>query len=235
MDHDHESIPLEDKIPESAPVAPAIPIEDAGKLNEALNILQEALPTVRGWMADVHEWELLEPAAGDVLAFAHRSQPCLHRVAGHLRASADVVIARLKDHTPETRLAWDPDVEHVECLNSFGDNVERVRSVVRMPMRMASVTLEGIQHTTYMEDSRTYFYLFASLPPSGGAGQPDAEAVVGITVRELDKDTGCEVNAVFQCAWHTHWSVAWLVDPMLMAHFFNAERMMERAHLYEKK
>lgn len=231
-DEEHEAIPLEEPAPVSVPVP--IAIEEAGKLNEAVAILQTAVPQVRAWMAQMHDWELLEPAVGDVLAFAHRQEPMVHRVAGRLRAPASLVVARLKDHIQETRSTWDPDVERVECLASYGDNMEHVRSVVRMPMRMSPVTIEGIQHTTFMEDSGTYFYLFASLPETNG-GEPDAEALVGVTVRELDKATGCEVNAVFRCHWKTHWSVAWLVDPMLMSHFFNAERMVERAHLYEKK
>lgn len=236
-DQDHEAIPLEEpSVTTPEPVAPqSVPIEDGGKLNEAVTALQEAVPLVRTWMAEVHEWELLEPAAGDVLAFAHRHQGGVYRVAGRLHASASMVIARLKDHISESRVTWDPDVERVECVHSFGDNMEHVRSVVRMPFGFAPVTLDGIQHTTYMEESRTYFYLFTSLSDVAVGREPDAQVTVGVTVRELDKDTGCEINAVFHCWWRTHWSVAWLVDPLLDTHFFNAERMVRRAHLYEKK
>lgn len=230
-DQDHEAIPLEEPAPPPPPQS--VPIEDGGKLNAAITALQEAVPLVRVWMAEPHEWELMEPAAGDVLAFAHRHQSGVYRVAGRLCVPASMVIARLKDHIHESRISWDPDVERAECVQSFGDNMEHVQSVVRMPLGLAPVTLDGIQHTTYNEESRTYFYLFTSLSTDGG--EPDAQVTAGVTVRELDKDTGCEINAVFHCWWRTHWSVAWLVDPMLVAHFFNAERMVRRAHVYEKK
>lgn len=238
-DDDREAIPLEEPNTDDPVIPPPPPPNSqppSDQLDEAASLLQAAVPLVRTWMEEIHEWELLEPAAGDVLAFAHRHESGLFRVAGRLRAPASMVIARLKDHMKETRLTWDPDVSSVECLTSFGDNMEHVRSVVRMPMNMAPVTIEGIQHTTFMEESRTYFYLFASLDgPKGGVGVPDATLTVGVTVRELDKDTGCEVNAVFQCRWHTHWTVAWLVDPLLLNHFFNAERMVSRALLYGGK
>lgn len=233
---DHDSISLEEPTSTLKPVIPqSVPIENGGKVNEAVTALQEAVPQVRTWMADIHEWELMEPAAGNVLAFVHRHQEGVYRVAGRLCASADAVITRLKDHNNESRLRWDSDVEHVECTYSFSDNMEHVRSLVQMPFGLTRVTLDGIQHTTYMEESRTYFYLFTSLPISTMDREPDAQVTVGVTVRELDKDTGCEINAVFRCWWHTHWSVAWLIDPLLVAHFFNAERMVRRAHLYEKK
>lgn len=109
--------------------------------------------------------------------------------------------------------------------------MEHVRSVVRMPFGLASVTLDGIQHTPYMEESRTYFYLFTSLSDVAVGGEPDAQVTVGVTVRELDKDTGCKINAVFHCWWRTHWSVAWLVDPLLVIHFFNAQRMVRNKSL----
>ena len=232
---DKEAIPLDD-VPEPGPLAPTLEMSNTlSDVNEAVTQLQKAIQQVRGWMAELHEWELLEPAAGDVLAFAHRHEPGLFRVAGRLRTPAAMVIAKLKDHSQETRTLWDTDVERVECLASYGDNMERVRSVVRMPFKLAPVTIEGIQHTTFTEQGSggigTYFYIFASSPPSAG----DAHLITGVTVRELDKQTGCEINAVFQCEWDTHWSVAWLIDPMLQSHFFNAERMVQRALLYGEK
>lgn len=232
-EEERESIPLEDVPKEPAPIVLLAP-EQSMRLKEAVECIKSGTAQVRQWITTSHDWELMEPTpvGGDILAFAHRHDRAVHRVAGRLRVPAHFVIARLKDHCAETRIQWDPDITAVQCVESYGDNMERVQSTFRMPAGLSDGVLEGIQHTLYMEESRTYLYVFASIPTGRAT---DIEAIVGASVRELDGDTDCELNVVFSVHWQTHWSVGWLLDPLLEAHFFNAERMVERALLYEKK
>lgn len=244
MDADQEDIPLSSPRPPSSdpPVAPPAPIEqnnnneepkaDVPKLQTLLDSLKDAGDRVRRLMDPAtvgSDWEMLENGVDErpeLLCFQSRTNPRRYRVGGLLHASAQHIVARLKDHSAPDPPDGAPAVR-AEILHSYSDNVEYVRFEVPLARGYASRVLYVAQHTTFVEDSHSYIFTMVSVD------HPAATATVyaGASIRQLDGNAGSEVVLVFEYDFpDSPWIMEWWVRP----YFFAAVPMVARVRQYTK-
>lgn len=227
---DGEEIPLYSPRPEAL-VSPETKV--SGQVSGAGKVSRDALASASQRVAKLcaagDEWEIMENDNDDttaMLCFSNRDRPCCYRIAGRLGATAAHLIANLKDNTPKGTLLL--ETEH---LKTFGENVERIKHHVRLPGPwMGTHDVEGLQQCIFMEDSNRYLYVFVTDDDE----PPPLRFLLGVWIRELDQDTGSEVEAVFEWQ-HTSPGLRTAVSDLLLENvWITAENLVEWAQYFTK-
>lgn len=189
-------------------------------------LLASASQRVASLCAAGDEWELMENGAEELLLCFRFRDDDLHRyrIAGRLDASAALIIAHLKD-MPQGEILLE-----TECVKTFGENVDRLRHRIHLPgLWMGEQIVEGLQQCVYMQDSNRYLYVFVSEQSA------DLSVLLGVWIRELDNNDGCEVEVVFEWRHQSPGLRTWASDVLLENVWLTAENLVGWAQLFSQK
>lgn len=227
QDEDREAIPLHDCTPieenNNNIVEPEVPVSP--ELEALLSKLRDASERVRDMLShNVSNWEL-RVVDSDLQCFVSRTHERRFRVTGVVRASAEHLVTRLKEHTREA----DNQVKLLQ-LRSHSDNVAYVEFEIQMPLSwMAPRKLECAQHVAFAEASGTYLLTLTSMGPQ-------LSAVAGVSIRQMENDDGraqCEVQAVWEYGWPPEGAPPWgWIQQLAHSAFWDPQRILEWARQF---
>jgi hypothetical protein len=226
-DGEAESIPL--YTPRTTTTEAPQPLEEKEEMATLpiVEVLKEASTRVTCFCRAGPDWELMEneeeSLSGSLLCFRYQNRSGLYRVAGHLAATANTIVANLNQIPCGSVLL---STQHVK---TFGENIAIVQHTVRLPpssSRSQPLVLKGVKQCVFMEDSNSYLYVFATMPTEG------VSVLFGVRVCELDHDQGSEVEAILEWKHAKPGLSTWLSDRWLETFWMTAENLVEWAQFF---
>jgi hypothetical protein len=210
-------------------------------------------------LEDAAEWALVpdETGMGDRISlFERKPNGPSHgfftlKARGVVHGRSERYAYVIRDHDPETRLAWDrydgiTKVQQLESYLTDQGTLELVQTRIAAPSWIASVLVYdryalGVQNTTFNRALGLHKYVFRSVPQhphySCPADAVPVDATVGVYVRALDGGgvggggpahgpPSCELTLI------VHVNVGGWLPPLYVERY--RERVRERVYVWER-